>query len=279
MQNHQKRDRIKDTNNLLGTIIAIAGLLGLALAALTPESPILLKILRDLLSGIGSSLLAIGILETLFKTCLQQELISRLVAQFQQAIHLPVKAIYLRRSQVPAELSIFDIWNSVQDTIYIKAAAYSSAFTGRVDLKLRHALIQNPKITVRFLILDPQSTHISIIAKLNDRREAAVRESIQDLLEKLDSLHHDFGDRLEYRLYDSFPTCNIWIVDPHSADAWARISPRITENRPLDESIVIFLSRNLDPSYYNELYSSIDSQWNNATPISASNNQITTTNP
>ena len=74
MQNHQKRDRIKDTNNLLGTIIAIAGLLGLALAALTPESPILLKILRDLLSGIGSSLLAIGILETIFKTFLQEEL-------------------------------------------------------------------------------------------------------------------------------------------------------------------------------------------------------------
>ena len=279
MQNHQKRDRIKDTNNLLGTIIAIAGLLGLALAALTPENPILLKILRDLLSGIGSSLLAIGILETLFKTFLQQELISRLVAQFQQAIHLPVKAIYLRRSQVPAELSIFDIWYSVQDIIYIKAAAYSSAFSGHIDDKLRQALIQNSKIKVRLLILDPKSTHISMIAKLNDRRESVVRESILDLLEKLDSLHKDFGEQLEYRLYDSFPTCNIWIVDPHSADAWARISPRITENRPLDESIVIFLSRHLDPSYYNELYSSIDFQWNNATPISASTNPNTTTNP
>jgi len=279
MQNHQKRDRIKDTNNLLGTIIAIAGLLGLALAALTPENPILLKILRDLLSGIGSSLLAIGILETIFKTFLQEELISRLVAQFQQAIHLPVKAIYLRRSQVPADLSIFDVWSSIQDTIYIKAAAYSSAFTGHIDDKLSQALTQNTKLTVRLLILDPQSPHINIIAQLNNRRESLVRDSIQNLLEKLDKLNQEFGDRLEYRLYDSFPTCNIWIVDPHRAEAWARISPRITENRPLDESIVIFLSRNLDPSYYNELYSSIDFQWNNATPISASTNQNTPTNP
>ena len=261
MHKPQKRNYIKDTNNLIGITIIASGLLGLAIAAPIPENHILLKLTRDILNQIGSSLLAIGILETIFKTYLQEELISRLIAKLQQAIHLPVKAIYLRRSQVPPDLSIFEVWDDIKDIIYIKAAAYSSAFTGRVDLKLRQALTKNPKLKVRFLILDPKSDYINIIAKINDRRDRTVREGIQDLLDKLKLLEKEFGDRLQYRLYDSFPTCNIWIVDPHSADAWARISPRITENRPLDESIVIFLSRNIDPSYYNELYNSILDQW------------------
>jgi len=262
----RRKDKTKQIYRLLGIVLILSGILALSLAALIPDSLVYLKILQNVLGQVGSSLLVFGVLEMVFKEFLQEELTNKLVTRLQNAIDQPVDSIYLRRSQVPKDKSIFEVWDSVEDTIFIKAAAYSSAVTERLDIKLRTHLRKNSRLEVFFLILDPDSEYVEMLARLGEgKSKLLVRESIERFIKQLQALKLEFNSQVHFRTYDSFPTCNIWLVDPEGrTNSWARISPRITENRPLDESIVVFLSRRNDPEYYDELYDSIQQQWKEA---------------
>lgn len=256
---------MKTIHNFLGIVTILFGLLSMLISALIPSS---YQPVRDFFSNAGSAILAIGVVETFYKTFLQEELINSLVVKFHRALKLPVESVYLRRSEVPKERDISKVWDSVKDTIYIKAASYSTSVRQNLTESVERALNKNPRLKIRFLIYNSKSPSAQAYADLSNRKLSVLCDSVNEFTDKLDKIKSKFPQQLDYALYNSFPVCNIWIVDPEQSNAWARISPIMPELKPNHESIVIFISRYQDVEYYDELYSGIRQLWEESKQLS-----------
>ncbi len=260
---------MKTVHKFLGAVIILVGLVMMLISALIPSS---YQYAKDFLSNAGSATLAIGVVETLYKNFLQEELIERVIVKLQKAISLPVESVYLRRREVPANKDINKVWDLVQDTIYIKAATYSTAVRQGLSVYIDEALKNNSKLKIKFLIFDPDSKMAESYAEFTKRSLNDLKQDVKNFTDQLDQLKKTYPQQLHYALYDAFPTCNIWIVDPETPKGWARISPLISEFKPTHESIVIFITRYQDQKYYDGLYKGIKQLWDDANNPSQTNN-------
>ena len=253
------------THRLLSSLtIATGTALMLTSTAIPDSSP---EWIRNSLSNAGSAILGVGIVEVMYKTTLQQELLEEISLEFQKKIDLPVDALYFRRKYVPHErdLKYPEFWNTVKKQIFIKAGSYKNVTKYNLIGLIKNALKDNQELEIYFLICDPKSESLNLWSQVSKTNTKTLQGSINEFVDQLDTIRQSgFKKRLHYCLFDAVPINNLWLVDPNESQAWARISPRIVENKPMSESIVLFFKKSQSEEYYEELHHSLVKMWNDA---------------
>jgi hypothetical protein len=248
-------DRTKIIHRFLGSFVTIIGLLLILVSEIKFIE--IIPYLKNFLSNAGTSCVAVGILEILFKSLLQKELLTGFVSTFKKAISLPVDEAYLRRDEVPANRRIFNVFKDAQEVVLIKGISFTISMTAGLLHNIEAAFKTNKKLRVFFSIHNPNSPCVDLIKQIGNVSSERTKNDIDALTTALDKLKIKYGDRIIYTFYDSFPTCSIFIVDPDLDRGWAKIESYLFPGQPPNERFNFILSKRQDRDYFDSLAGSI----------------------
>jgi len=241
--------------------VATTGLLGLVFILLSALVPSSWSVLAVFFSNTGTACLALAVLEFLYKTLLHEELMSSLVTQFKRAVSLPVKAVYLRRRELPPEQTLEAVFDQAQDVVYLKAISFSITYTGGLLSFIDRALKKHPSLKVRLLVFDPASPHIDFVSTVSALRMPALKHSIEALVGEVVDLSSRHENRVGIAYYKAIPTAGICLVDPERPQAWGRVEPYLYKGQPPAERLNIILERRQDTEYFDQLYHALKADW------------------
>lgn len=122
--------------------------------------------LQDFFSNLGTAFLALAILEFLYKTVLQKELLNDVVTQLKLAIAIPIDEIYLRRREMPQVYRLPQAFGKIHEVLYMKAISYNIVLTEGMSTYLPKVLSQNPNLKIKFLVLDPETSLMPAVSNL-----------------------------------------------------------------------------------------------------------------
>ncbi len=216
--------------------------------------------LKSALLSIGTALLALSFIEFVFKGILQRDLISELVQVFKESLDLPVSAIYLRRSDMPAEEDPLNTVKYARNIIYIKANSFAALIAQGFVKDLKEILQGQNEIAVKFIILDPEFEDFQQICSLSGLSEITAKDSIKTLSEELDTLKSD-GFDVDYVYTNKFPTAGFWLIDPGSTRSKVKIGFYRHHGEQQSARVNLILSPKDDPIFFQKFIESVESEW------------------
>lgn len=243
---------------LLGAILLL--LVNAVVASLIPQW------LSGLLSNVATALLALAVIELVFKLFLQRNLIRDLVAVFKTAINLPVRAVYLRRASLPTEQDPIHIIQSAQRGVYVKGISFAKLVAEGFANELRTALRHKPEISVHFLILSPDFQDLDGVSSLTGLSVLAIQENIRQFSRQLDSLREE-GLKVAYAFHDKFPTIGCWLVDPDHDNAWCRIEVYLYHGEHQASRANFILACSDEPNFFRRFATAVIEEWKQCSSV------------
>ena len=245
-------------HRFLGIIVILIGIILTLAAELTPTTS---AVVKGFLGNAGTSFLALGMLELIFKSYLQKDLTSSVVIMLQKATSQPFDAAYLGRAEIPNEKDVTNLLAKAKSIVFLKAISFTGAVGSGLINTIESVLRSNSKVNIRVLIFDPNSSLLEQIALLTSLNSLKVRQDIQQVMEHIQTLQKKYGQRVGYRLYDSVPTCAMVMIDPDSLAGYLRIEPYLYNGQSAMQRINLFLSRKQNQAYFDEIYQAIKKEW------------------
>jgi len=246
------------THSLAVTVTGLLGLVFILLSAILPKEWV---VLATFLNNVGTTSLAVALLEFVYKTLLQENLVGALVAHFKRVVSLPVKAIYLRRQEIPSDQALPAILEQAQDNVYLKAISFNITHTGGLLSFVDRALQKHPNLKVHFLVFNPASPNIDFVTTVSALKMPALKHSIEAFAVEVRALGSKHDERVRIAYYNTIPTSGILLVDLDLPQAWARIEPYLYQGQPPDERLNIIIERRQDPDYFDQLRRAVCDDW------------------
>lgn len=212
--------------------------------------------LGSFLSNLGTALLALSIMELVFKTFLQEDLLGNLVTVFKNAINLPVKAVYLRRSDLPPEQAPIEIIKSAKEEVYVRGISFASLLAAGFTRDLQEVISTKGTPTVHFMILSPQFEDLAEVASLTNLSPSVLKETILHFIRQLDNLETPTG-AIDYTTYDTFPTVGLWLVDPGTERGWCRIEVYLYHGEQQSSRVNLVVTRQDAPAFFDRLVKAV----------------------
>lgn len=210
----------------------------------------------NFISNLATALLALSILELVFKTFLQEDLLGRLVTVFKNAINLPVKAVYLRRDDLPQDQTPLEIIKFAKEEVYIRGISFASLLAAGFTRDMQEIISAKGTPKVHFMILSPLFEDLDEVASLTNLSPSVLRETIIDFIRQLDNLELDNG-QVDYVAYDTFPTVGLWLVDPDNDGGWCRIEVYLYHKEQQSSRVNIVVARRDAPAFFDRLVKAV----------------------
>jgi hypothetical protein len=248
---------MKQKHKYLGIIILFIGVILVAIGELI-NSYTEISFLVNLFGNFGTAVMAVGVIELIFKSFLQVDLIDKLILQLKTETNNPFKASFLRRRELPFDYQITELIENAKEEIVIKAVALRVNKNAGLMRLIAEKLNKNDKLKIRILLLNPENKEIH---KAHcDFIGLSVKQILADLddtIKDMDKIKEKYSKRFEYVFYNTFPTTGIILIDPELQTGIAKLEFAVVENSSLDENVNIVLERKQDEKYFTKIHDSL----------------------
>lgn len=214
-------------------------------------------LLKNFFGNLGTAVMAVGVIELIFKNVLQVDLINNLVIQIKKETNNPFKAAFLRRKDLK-DYDIIELLKTAKKEIIIKGAVFRSNRSIGLLKTIDNLLNEKKNLIVNILILNPNNenlikSHSELLRFTMEQTQSDLNDTIKDL----EKLHIKYPDRFNYYIYDTFCISGIVLIDPEQPDGIAKLEFVIIENESLEYNLNVILEKKQDEKYFKKIHQSL----------------------
>ncbi len=175
--------------------------------------------------------------------------------------NFPFKYSALRRLDIPVEENIYGIFQTAKHEIYVKAICLTITQTGGLYKKIEKALKVNQNLRLYFLLYNIKDSKVpELVEEYANLSKERMQMDINQFVVLTDKLNVKYNNRIQVKLYNSFPTSSIILADPKEQYGWGKFELYLYPHQIPDDKINLVLKNETDTEYFQDIYTSITNE-------------------